>query len=302
MCAVTCAGRGFEAFTAASILLWLHGSHADQTPPKLHCPTANPDDSELAIYVVRVTILCGVLAVALDVINQLAFFIDWETSIRSWVISAFVASGIAAPVSFAIARAHLELYRAKLAVDELSRTDPLTGLLNRRALLGSDQEPTPQVMALVIADIDRFKTVNDTQGHMAGDEVIKMVGRAMEAELGTFGRVGRLGGEEFALVSPSIATEELMTGLWDFRDRIAATPIIVGSASVRVTISIGVASRKEGQSFAELFVEADRALYLAKASGRNRVVSSEDLQKTDVTTPGEQSYVSSSERKFRTAG
>jgi predicted signal transduction protein with EAL and GGDEF domain len=141
-------------------------------------------DSELAIYVVRVTILCGVLAVALDVINQLAFFIDWETSIRSWVISTFVASGIAAPVSFAIARAHLELYRAKLAVDELSRTDPLTGLLNRRALLGSDQEPTPQVMALVIADIDRFKTVNDTQGHMAGDEVIKMVGAQWKLSLG----------------------------------------------------------------------------------------------------------------------
>jgi diguanylate cyclase (GGDEF)-like protein len=257
-------------------------------------------DKELVAYVVRITILCGVLAVALDVINQLVFFIDWETSIRSWVISAFVATGIAAPVAFAIARAHLELYRAKLAVEELSRTDPLTGLLNRRALLGNAEEPAPQVMALVIADIDRFKTVNDTHGHMAGDEVIKMVGRAMEAELGTFGRVGRLGGEEFALVSSSAATEELMTGLWDFRDRIASTPIVVGSASVRVTISIGVASRKEGQSFAELFVDADRALYLAKASGRNRVVSAEDLQRSDSAEPEQPSVPA--ERKYRSVG
>jgi diguanylate cyclase (GGDEF)-like protein len=256
---------------------------------------------ELASYVVRVTILCGVLAVTLDVINQLVFFIDWETSIRSWVISAFVASGIATPVAFAIARAHLELYRAKLAVEELSRTDPLTGLLNRRALLGSLEEPTPQVMALVIADIDRFKTVNDTHGHMAGDEVIKMVGRAMEAELGTFGRVGRLGGEEFALVSPSAATEELMTALWDFRDRIASTPIVAGSASVAVTISIGVASRKEGQSFAELFVVADRALYLAKASGRNRVVTADDLLEPDAATPAP-SRIAAGERQYRSAG
>jgi diguanylate cyclase (GGDEF)-like protein len=260
------------------------------------------NEKELVTYVIRVTVLCGVLAVSLDVINQLVFFIDWETSIRSWVISAFVGSGIAAPVAFAIARAHLELYRAKLAVEELSRTDPLTGLLNRRALLGAAEDPTPQVMALVIADIDRFKTVNDTHGHMAGDEVIKMVGRAMEAELGTFGRVGRLGGEEFALVSPSAATEQLTTALWDFRDRIASTPIVVGSANVRVTISIGVASRKDGQSFAELFAEADRALYLAKASGRNRVVSAEDLHRPDSSSPEPPSKIVSGERQYRSAG
>lgn len=258
-------------------------------------------DKELVAYVVRVTVLCGMLAVSLDVINQLVFFIDWETSIRSWVISVFVACGIAAPVAFAIARAHLELYRAKLVVDELSRTDPLTGLLNRRALLGSDEEPTPQVMALVIADIDRFKTVNDSHGHLAGDEVIKMVGRAMQAELGTFGKVGRLGGEEFALVSSGSATDKLIAGLWDFRDRIAATPIVAGSVSIRVTISIGVASRKAGQSFAELFAEADRALYLAKASGRNRVVSSDDLHKVDDTTH-EKLRIESGERKYRSTG
>lgn len=260
------------------------------------------NDKELVLYVIRVTIFCVALAVALDVVNQLVFFIDWETSIRSWVISAFVAGGIAAPVAFAIARAHLELYRAKLAVEELSRTDPLTGLLNRRALLEPTDGMTPKVMALVIADIDRFKSVNDTHGHLAGDEVIKMVGRAMEAELGTFGRVGRLGGEEFALVSPSLASDELMTELWDFRDRIAATPIVAGAASVRVTISIGVASRKDGQSFSELFAEADRALYLAKASGRNRVVSSDDLRRTDAATPAAQSDIASNERKYRSAG
>jgi diguanylate cyclase (GGDEF)-like protein len=258
-------------------------------------------DRELVSYVVRVVVLCVALAITLDVINQLVFFVDWETSFRSWIISALVASVIAAPVAFAIARAHLELFRAKLVVEELSRTDPLTGLLNRRALLGFTEGDVPQVMALVIADIDRFKAVNDTHGHLAGDEVIKMIGHAMHAELGTFGQVGRIGGEEFALVSSEAATETLMAGLWDFRDRIAATPIVVGSASIRVTISIGVASRKSGQSFVDLFAEADRALYLAKASGRNRVVSLDELHETDIATPREPAGASS-ERRYRSSG
>lgn len=205
-------------------------------------------------------------------------------------------------MAFSISHAHLELYRAKLAVELLSRTDPLTGLLNRRALLETAEGPALQVMALVIADIDRFKGVNDTYGHLAGDEVIKMVGHSMEAQLGSFGRVGRIGGEEFALVSSTPATDELISALWDFRDRIADTPIVVGTASARVTISIGVASRKDGESFIDLFAEADRALYLAKASGRNRVVTSDALRQTDVAAAGEKSETASAERKYRARG
>ncbi len=157
-------------------------------------------------------------------------------------------------------------------------------------------------MALVIADIDRFKTVNDTHGHLAGDEVIKMVGQAMQSELSAFGRVGRIGGEEFALVSPLAATDKLMVGLWSFRDRIAATPIVVGSASVTVTISIGVACRKKGQGFDALFADADRALYLAKASGRNRVVSAADLEQTEIATESEEPASASLRRQYRSAG
>jgi diguanylate cyclase (GGDEF)-like protein len=259
-------------------------------------------DRELLIYVVRVTVLCIALAVALDVVNQLTFFIDWETSFRSWMISALVAGVIAAPVAFAIARAHLELYRAKMVVEELSRIDPLTGLLNRRALFESTEGALPEVMALVIADIDRFKTVNDTHGHLAGDEVIRMVGQAMKAHLGAFGRVGRIGGEEFALVSASVATETLMRGLWDFCDRVAATPIVAGSASVKITISIGLASRREGQDFDALFAEADRALYLAKASGRNRVVSAADLEQAEPSTGIAAAASTFDRRQYRSAG
>jgi diguanylate cyclase (GGDEF)-like protein len=259
-------------------------------------------DNDFVAYVARVTILCGVLAVSIDVVNQLTFFVDWESAIRSWVISALVGCGIAGPVSFAIARAHLELYRAKLAVEELSRTDPLTGLLNRRALLDPVDGAPPEVMALVIADIDRFKSVNDTHGHLVGDEVIRMVGRAMQSSLGTYGRIGRIGGEEFALISFSAATERLIGSLWDFRDRIASTPIVVGSASVKVTISVGVASRKDGQNLDDLFAEADRALYLAKASGRNRVVSASGLTASAVPSHAEDRSEAPEPRQYRSAG
>ena len=260
------------------------------------------NEGELSAYVLRLTVFCTLLALGFDVVNQLTFFVSWEASFRSWLITTLVASGITASVAVAIARAHLELYRAKLAVEVLSRTDPLTGLLNRRALLESIEEMQAGFMVLAIADIDRFKSVNDTHGHLVGDEVIKMVARALETELGRFGQIGRLGGEEFGFVATNAELDELLAKLWDFRDRVATTPTIVGSAGVWITISIGVATRKAGQSYTELFAEADRALYLAKASGRNRVVSADDLPVAEFAAAEEQLDAAESGRKFRSAG
>ena len=134
---------------------------------------------ELLRYVTRTTLICVALAVVLDVINQMVFFIDWETSIRSWIVTVGVATTVAVPVLFLIGRAYLQLYNAKLAVDELSRTDPLTGLLNRRALLEQAEDGPFGALALVIVDIDRFKRINDVHGHLAGDSVIRTVGQAM---------------------------------------------------------------------------------------------------------------------------
>jgi diguanylate cyclase (GGDEF)-like protein len=235
------------------------------------------DGRELRGYVFRVTLICVAVALIFDVINQTVFFVDWETSLRSWAITVMVAAVIAVPALLAIGKAHLQLYQAKLAVDELSRTDPLTGLSNRRGLLEEAEGLVPGALALVIVDIDRFKRINDAHGHLAGDDVIRAVGQAMGAELRDLGRVGRLGGEEFALLSASTATQLLASRIWGFRDRIAATPIVTSSATVRVTVSAGVAIRRAGQSFDQLYAEADRALYLAKASGRNRVVLASEM-------------------------
>lgn len=233
-------------------------------------------EAELRRFVVCVTALCVWVAVSLDVANQLVFFDSWHVAIRSWTISTAIAAIIALPVSWAIARAYLALYRAKVAVDELSRTDPLTGLLNRRALFERAAVP-PDVMALVIVDIDRFKRINDSHGHLVGDEVIRTVGRMMAHSLGDLGTVARLGGEEFALVSSDGDEVRLTARLREFGDRIAAIAIVSGAVTASVTVSAGIASRKPGQTFEQLYAEADRALYVAKAAGRNRIVAARDV-------------------------
>jgi diguanylate cyclase (GGDEF)-like protein len=229
------------------------------------------DNRELARFTIRITLFAVAIALSTDVAQQLAFFVDWPTCLRSWAITVATSLVISVPIAFAFGKAHFELYRAKLAADALSRTDALTELPNRRALIEMTESSLPRVLALAIFDIDRFKAVNDTYGHLTGDAAIRSVGRMMAQDLGSLGYVARLGGEEFAVLASDVATDELTRRLFDFRDRLSATPIIIGKLAVRVTISAGVALRDQDQTFDRLYSEADRALYQAKAAGRNRI-------------------------------
>ena len=224
---------------------------------------------ELTLYVVRTTCLCAVGALACDIVNQFVFFAGWPATFRSWAVTVAITVAITGPVSRAIGRTHLTLFDA-------SRTDELTGLLNRRALLDCVDD-LPSVIALIIVDIDRFKQVNDTHGHLAGDEVLRTVARRMGRLLGPLGRVGRIGGEEFAVVVAAGLADRLAVELEAFRQQIASTPVIVGTNAVSVTISAGFATRAADQSFEHLYALADRALYLAKAAGRNQIVSADAL-------------------------
>ena len=229
------------------------------------------DNREHTRFTIRITLFAVAIALSTDVAQQLAFFVDWPTCLRTWAITVATSLVISVPISFAFGKAHFELYRAKLAADALSRIDSLTDLPNRRALIEMTETSLPRVLALAIFDIDRFKTVNDTYGHLTGDAAIRCVGRMMAQDLGGLGAVARLGGEEFAVLASDVAIDELARRLFDFRDRLSATPIIVGKAAVRVTVSAGVALRDDDQTFERLYSEADRALYQAKAAGRNRI-------------------------------
>ena len=231
-------------------------------------------DRDLRLYVLRTTAWCAALALSLDIVNQLTFFTGWHSALRSWLVTILISSGIAFVAARAIGRTQLALWRAKVDVEVLSRTDPLTGLLNRRALL-ADVDQVPDSMILLIVDIDRFKDVNDTHGHLVGDEVIRTVSAMLAAHLGDLGRVGRLGGEEFAALCLDVPLTELTQRLHAFRRSLSSTSLLAAGTGVSVTVSGGVAIRRDGQTFEMLYAAADRALYAAKNAGRNRILIDE---------------------------
>jgi diguanylate cyclase (GGDEF)-like protein len=229
------------------------------------------NERELNRFAITITLIALSLALTADIVNQLTYFIDWPTCLRSWAITTTIVVGVALPVSRAVGKTHVELYAAKLHAEAMSLTDPLTGLPNRRALMEAFATATPDLLALVIYDIDRFKRINDTYGHLAGDAVLRAIGQMMAAEFGPFGCVARIGGEEFALLSSGVPLEALANELIAFCERVGATPILINGQSMRVTISAGVALWEQGHTVDDLYALADRALYAAKRSGRNRV-------------------------------
>jgi len=164
--------------------------------------------------------------------------------------------------------------------------DSLTGLLNRAAIMaalhgelaraGREDQP----LSVLMADLDRFKQVNDTYGHMVGDAVLAEAGRRMQAAVRCYDSVGRYGGEEFLFVLPGCEMGAARAQAERVRGSIAETPFSGSSPGLPVACSIGVASRRHpGATDLEPLVrEADMALYRAKRLGRNRVESREDDQ------------------------
>ena len=174
-------------------------------------------------------------------------------------------------------------YRIKLLADErdravaeertarhLASVDPLTGLLNRRAMLEQIiawQSPEP--LRLLLVDVDRFKQINDQHGHLVGDEVLAEVAELLAMRADLRGSVARIGGEEFAVIGTSAELHEgiALAILADMRARPLA-------GHVRLTVSVGMAEGMVGckDDWRELYRRADAALYQAKSEGRNRAI------------------------------
>lgn len=152
-------------------------------------------------------------------------------------------------------------------------TDALTGLVNRRALF--DQFGGRRLnasTAVIVFDIDRFKSINDRFGHSAGDEVLKLFAQDLLAEMVPAGAVARLGGEEFAMVVGEVMPGRAERIANAVRMRFAARDIIIDGKLLRCTVSGGVSvGTPEGQPFETVLNLADGALYEAKGAGRDRV-------------------------------
>ncbi len=124
---------------------------------------------------------------------------------------------------------------------------------------------------LLMLDLDHFKEVNDTYGHLAGDAVLREAARVIQV-VRSYDLVGRHGGEEFLVVLPGCDSNQVLQSAERVRAIIEATPIIVDRFAIRVTVSVGATSATSGTSQKELLGIADAALYQAKKAGRNRTV------------------------------
>jgi diguanylate cyclase (GGDEF)-like protein len=176
-------------------------------------------------------------------------------------------------------RLQRELVEKNKLLERLSITDSLTGLRNRRFLteiLSVEFQRANRYgtgLTILMADLDRFKEVNDRHGHLAGDEVLRVFAKRLQRRLRASDIAGRYGGEEFLVMLSQINAEGGVLFAERWRVEAEETPIELGDGrSIRTTLSVGVASYTSiFKDAAELIAAADAALYCAKESGRNQV-------------------------------
>jgi diguanylate cyclase (GGDEF)-like protein len=185
---------------------------------------------------------------------------------------------VVAPLALILCVAVLStpLMRSDIQHRSDSVIDQLTGMLNRKALEVRVQElelqsaVTGEPVGLLVADLDRFKAINDTHGHAVGDVVLRDVAYLLRKQLRAFDMAYRLGGEEFLVLLPGSDVAQTAALAEQLRKGIGEG---LPAGNVHVTVSIGVGASKKGESFdyGAVFAEADAALYRAKRSGRDRV-------------------------------
>ena len=175
------------------------------------------------------------------------------------------------------------------AVRNESMTDPLTTLANRKffdealARSLSDAAATTEPLSLMLTDIDHFKQFNDTHGHLTGDQVLRLVAMSVKHNVKGQDIAARYGGEEFAIVLPRTSLREANAVADQIRRAVMSKELMkrsTGEHLGRVTVSIGVATHRRGDSVNSLIERADCCLYAAKRNGRNRVICETDPEVT----------------------
>ena len=209
----------------------------------------------------------------------------WRDKLASQRVFFYLVSAVglfllilASITAFTLRRmaARERVYRAELRI--LAQTDELTGLANRRETLSSlkrtlaDAERTGRGVAFALLDIDHFKRVNDTYGHPVGDEVIRILADKAMASVRGGDLVGRIGGEEFAIVLPGADVAQAYAVCERLRERVHSTAIALEAGTeLHMTVSVGIARRFDGDSVESIIERADAALYQAKHGGRDQV-------------------------------
>lgn len=169
------------------------------------------------------------------------------------------------------------LLKTQEELREQANTDILTGLPNRRAILEQlekyfvQSRTTSETYGVMMFDVDHFKTINDQNGHLVGDEVLRHLGSLIRAESRPIDTVGRFGGEEFLMLCPGVTRIEAASLAERIRDAVCRSCVKFQDIVIRQTLSIGVSVLdNETVSSEEIVRQCDEAMYYAKASGRNR--------------------------------
>jgi diguanylate cyclase (GGDEF)-like protein len=197
----------------------------------------------------------------IEILRSLAAWIDTEIKVES------------------LSHAQLELIRERDTLQRKAMLDSLTHLWNRQAILDvlerelARSRRTGQPVGVLMADVDHFKEVNDTHGHLTGDAALREIARRMRAAVRPYDAIGRYGGEEFLVVLSNCGGEVAGKIGDKIRMRVGLAPIEVAAGRFPVTLSLGAVSSDSLKSAdpLSLVAAADAALYRAKASGRNRV-------------------------------
>ena len=165
----------------------------------------------------------------------------------------------------------IAMIRAFATSEIQAQTDPLTGLLNRRSLENGVRDLRIEGVGFAVAygDLDHFKVLNDTHGHEAGDQALRLFARVLTDSLRPIDIAARYGGEEFVIVLPDCSTDVAISVLERVRETLALT--LSAGRMPPFTVTFGVASSDYAEEFDEVVAIADRALLGAKLAGRNRV-------------------------------
>lgn len=167
-------------------------------------------------------------------------------------------------------------YLQQTELKKQAETDELTGILNRRAFMTHLERefdrPQQRHLSCLMIDIDHFKEINDQVGHLSGDEVITHVAQICKTMVRSHDHIGRLGGEEFGVILTQTNAIQAYDIAERIRDSVASTPCHVDDHVITPTVSIGIAElNAQVSSVRELMVQADKAMYYSKQTGRNQV-------------------------------
>jgi diguanylate cyclase len=190
-----------------------------------------------------------------------------------------------------LSQAAAEIQRLKNELETAqseANMDALTGLANRKnfdSMLSrgtGEAKESDKPLSLLVLDVDHFKKFNDTYGHQVGDQVLKLLGAILRNNVKGQDTAARYGGEEFAVILPNTSLDNALKLAETIRNQVAGKSVVQrnsGEKLGQITVSIGVSQYVRGEPMEQVIQRADQALYCAKGTGRNRVVSERELRK-----------------------